>query len=418
VSGGYPTISSARARPLADLPIDAVLERAEELARRWAIALILVRPFGRIGDIPLEDLACEAPALCAQAVRALQSDVELDRLTGGGAPTGREQTALARRLAAIAGAHDAAAAVEAVEALRGVLWETLLEESRSSSFDRTRVHQVADLADRLAYVCASALAASIAATAASEPGERDAALGVAERGAREGERAPTARVTAVIVDERQDVTVPARPAVSAQEPATPARPAARRRSERPASWDESPPVPPGTAAGEIAIRDARSEEGPVAWIRSIGRQLERFEHDGEPFAVLLVELLDTDRLRRSETPGEFSRLLGLVEETLAAELQPWSGSLTRESPGRYWLLAPQTDRSGAARLHERLARAVQASRSDLGALLRVAIGTAVCPQDGCEAAALAAHADVELCAARSAARAMLGRLTAPEGEPA
>src|ERR1039458_4509134 len=148
------THPTPRARPVADLPIDAVLARADELARGWAIALICVRPLDGMGDIPLAELALEGPSLCAQAVRAVQSDVELDRLTGQGAPTGREETAPARRLAAMAGARDAAAAVEAVEALRGVLWEVLLDELRWPIFDRSPARQVADISDRLAYVCA------------------------------------------------------------------------------------------------------------------------------------------------------------------------------------------------------------------------------------------------------------------------
>jgi GGDEF domain-containing protein len=402
---------------VADLSLDAALERADEIAQRWAIALVLARPLGRIGDIPLEQLACEAPALCAQALRALQSDAELDRLTGGAAPTGRAQSAPALRLAAIAGAGDAAAVVEAVEALRGVLWETLLEELRPSAFQRTYARQVADLADRLAYVCARALKASIAATAALAPdvtlGEPDAAPELPERGAHRGERGSASGPRAVIVDERRDGAAPTRASVFEREPIAPA---VCRRSRRPSSWDESPPVPPGASAGEIAIRDERGEEGPVAWIRSIGSQLEHFELDALPFAVLLVELLNVEQLRRSETPGELSRLLALVEETLTRELGPWSGSLTRESPGRYWLLVPQTDQSAAARLRERLARAVQALRAHRGELLRVAIGTAVCPDHGREAAALAAHADVGLCAARSGVRATLSRSVAQADE--
>ncbi|HYM53728.1 MAG TPA: hypothetical protein VES97_00080, partial [Solirubrobacteraceae bacterium] len=128
MAGELPMRSAPRARAVVDLPTDALLGRADEMARRWAIVLILDRPLERIGDLPLEDLAREAPALCAQAIRALESDAELDRLLEGGAPTGREDRPPAPRLAAIAGARDARGAVEAVEALRGVLWETLLDE--------------------------------------------------------------------------------------------------------------------------------------------------------------------------------------------------------------------------------------------------------------------------------------------------
>src|SRR5271157_4557498 len=114
-----------RARPVAQAPIGALLERADELARRWAAALILARPLERITELHLQTLAREAPALCAQVIRALESDSELERLLGAGAAEGRGEAASARRLGVLAGAGGASSAaemVEAVEALRGVLW--------------------------------------------------------------------------------------------------------------------------------------------------------------------------------------------------------------------------------------------------------------------------------------------------------
>jgi hypothetical protein len=426
---------------VADLPIDAVLARADELARGWAIALIRARPLDSMGDIPLAELALEGPSLCAQVVRAVQSDVELDRLTGQGAPTGREETAPARRLAAMAGARDAAAAVEAVEALRGVLWEVLLDELRWPIFDRSSARQVADISDRLAFVCASALAATIAAAVAAEPGlsldDGDVVVAAPDPAAHGSGREPPARAEAVIVDERAGVSLPTTRAEPYKSPPTPgplalvaerplswdeSRPIPPRGSpaqERPLSWDESPPVPPGTQPAEIEIRDERGEEGPAAWIGSIGCQLERFEQDELPFAVLLVELLNIERMRREEPPAELARLAGQVEDALAAELRPLgSGSLTCESPGRYWLLAPETDRPGARKLAECLAQAVASSVRYRGGQLEVVVGEAVCPEDGLHAPALAAHADVGLYAARSAARSSSGRAATSVDKPA
>jgi GGDEF domain-containing protein len=390
-----------RARPVGDLPVDAVLACADELARRWAIALILARPLDRIGDLPVEELAREAPSLCAQAVRALQSDVELDRLTGQGAPSGRGDSAPSRRLAAIAGARNPAAAVEAVEALRGVLWEALLDQLNEPS-----ARQVGDLSDRLAYVCAAALAAAV--DAALAPGahasfdDAQAEIRISEPTARDLARAPQRGRQAVIVDERECVPV-----------ASPAR-------KRAPSWDASLPVPPPAAqAVEVEIRDERSEEGPAAWIRSIGGQLERFERDRLPFVVLLVELVDIERLRRDERPEELSALGARVEQALASQLRARPGSLTRERPGRWWLLMAETDRAGARERAERLTRAVASCASDRRAPLEVAVGMAVCPADGREAAALAAHADAGLYAVRSVVRASAGRPAAtPVDEPA
>jgi GGDEF domain-containing protein len=380
----------SRARPVAELPgeTETLIARAGELARRWAIALILARAPDAIGDVPLEELAREAPALCAQALRALQSDGELGRLTGRGAPRSREASAAARRLPAICGAAEPAALVEAVEALRGVLWEALLVE-----LSEPPVRLVGDLSDRLAYVCSAMLAVAVDATATPtvDPDDERTELERASRGeqasgAREPSQATTAFSAAVIVDEHEHAHEHEHEYTRAGAGSSPRE----RRRSRP---------------DEIEIRDERREEGAAAWIGSIGAQLQRFERDGLPFAVLLVELVDVERLRREEPPEELSQLTAGVEEALSSALGEWAGTLTRERPGRFWLLAPATDRSGAARLAERLTRAVGARVGHRGAPLTVAIGFAVCPEDGRLAAALAAHADVGLFAARSAVNA-------------
>ncbi len=402
---------------VAELACDASIARADELARRWAIALILARPLDGIGEIPLEDLAREAPSLCEQALRAMQSDGELERLTGRGAPTGRERSAAARRLAAVCGARGPAALVEAVEALRSVLWEALLDELTEPS-----ARLLGDVGDRLAYVCAAMLAAAVEALAPT------AVAGVDDESAEIEPRAPAAAELggarsrsrgAVIVDERAPGgETSSKPGSEAA--ATMPSPAslAGRRSQPTPPWGRPPSMLLGAPVAEIEIRDERREEGPAAWISSIGAQLALFERDSAPFAVLLVELLDIERTRPHEPSEELSRLAGELERALADALGPWPGSLTRERPGRCWLLAPDTDRAGAERLAQRLMRELSAGAGELGASLAVAIGTAMCPEDGREAAALAAHADVGLCAARSAVRASLARPRAPVDESA
>jgi hypothetical protein len=147
----------ARARPVAELSLDELLARPEELARRWVVALVLERPVERIGEVPLQLLAREGPALCAQVVRAVGSDAELERLL---APTGRGEhdgSPPAVRLGELAGARDPAEHVRVIEALRAILWEQLLGELHWPAFDRLPPRLLADLADRLAHVCASAL---------------------------------------------------------------------------------------------------------------------------------------------------------------------------------------------------------------------------------------------------------------------
>jgi hypothetical protein len=143
---------SIRARPVADAPVEALLERVEDLARRWAIALILERPLAEMAEVPLEDLARDAPGVCAQVVRALDSETELARIAASEGSRGRAGAAPTVRL----GALDARETVEHIEALRGVIWEATLAE-----LDDPPARRVADLSDRLAFVCATLLAAAL-----------------------------------------------------------------------------------------------------------------------------------------------------------------------------------------------------------------------------------------------------------------
>ncbi|HEX4188099.1 MAG TPA: hypothetical protein VHY83_09395 [Solirubrobacteraceae bacterium] len=448
-----------RARPVGDLPLDSLTSAADELAKAWAVALILARPASAIAEIPLEDLAREGPRLCAQFLRALQSDAELERLTAGGEEEGEEPGA-AIRLASLAGAPGARALIAALEALRGVLWEAMVSDLRQPVPDRADRQLLSDLADRLAYVCAAVLAAAL--PAAGGGGQRvfdrgTPVVGTGEQPLRRraepvtaGAAASGGRGEVLIVDERESAATPrsARVVVARGAGETQAterdgeaawsppagapdhEPAFARRegpvgtaASRPPfvdpSADREPapePAPEGLARRpafgdepEIQIRDERTEEGPAAWIRSIGRELERFALDGSPFAVLLIELLEAERLKRSEPAEEVARVAGQVQRTLESEL--WSlseragASLTREAPGRFWLLAPGAEALRVDSLVEQIEHAVRRSVSHRGAPVEIVVGSAVCPADGVQAAALAAHADVALYAARSAGSA-------------
>lgn len=398
---------------MAELPVEVLVARADELAKQWVIALFLARPLAELGEIPLEDLAQDAPSLLAQTIRALSSDLELDRLTAALPPSGRDQAGPARALAAISGATDAAATVGAVEALRSVLWQSLLLEQSWQAPGSGALRQLSDLSERLASVCASMLAVALEQVAqepaAPIPSEAPAVTVAPVAGAPQP-RISSSSGRAMIVDERAEPS-----------------------QERPLSWDESPPRPPQHAGEpktgfvwdeppggapdreEIAIRDARGEEGPAAWIGLISSQLEVAQRDGHPFAVLLVEPLEVEHLRAAEPRSETLRLSEEVEDALAVAsgarpenehaVRPFGrGSLVCERPGRYWLLAAETDRVGATSLAERLRRAVALVVEHRGEPLEVVIGTAISPEDGETPAALAAHADVSLYAARSAAR--------------
>jgi GGDEF domain-containing protein len=281
-------------------------------------------------------------------------------------------------------------AARAAQTLSEVLWEALHEELTDPRSER-----VTELSERLCEVTATvALLARVGARAAEasaapvEPGfgepESRVARGTYEEPPspqREASETKEPRMAAVLVDE-----------LASAVPASEESPVASESRVR--------------TMPQIEIRDERGEEGPAAWIGSIGRRLERHEQDRSPFAVLLVELVDIERLRNAESLDEVSRLTSRVEDTLTRELRP-ADSLTRESPGRYWLLVPQTDGTGARMLAERLARAVKSLAGHRETPLEVAVGIAVCPDDGLQASALAAHADVGLYAARAAGRSSI-----------
>jgi hypothetical protein len=198
-----------RARPVADAPLDAVIADADGLARRWAIALINQRPLERIGEIPLEAFAREAPPLCALIVRSLGSDAELERITRHVSAGSREDSAPARTLRTLAGARDGPAAVEAVEALRGILWDALLGELQWPLADHSASRLIADLADRLAYVCASMLAASLAQEPVAAAAEFEVVTSARAAGLDELD-GPSQRARVVLIDERGDVPAPHR----------------------------------------------------------------------------------------------------------------------------------------------------------------------------------------------------------------
>jgi GGDEF domain-containing protein len=294
-------------------------------------------------------------------------------------------------------------AARAAQTLSETLWEALHEELADP-----RAQRVAELSERLGEVTATV--ALLARAVARAPGTPAAPV---EPGRVDSEAvdpepmAPESRVARARHGERSSSYEP--PPIQSREPSVTGKPSSAAvlvdelAAVEPAR--EPPPAAPSESP-QIEIRDVRDERGPAAWIGSIGRRLERHEQDGSPFAVLLVELVDIERLRHAEPVGDVSRLTSKVEEALARELRP-ADSLTRESPGRYWLLAPQTDRTGASMLAERLARAVMSSVSHRGTPLEVAVGIALCPDDGRQASALAAHADVGLYAARAAGRSSI-----------
>lgn len=272
-----------RARPVADAPVDELVGHADELARRWAVSLLAARALAEMANVPLQQLARQAPALCAQLSRALCSDAELAQLLEG--PGGRESSDPERPATSwawIAAGGGASDAVHDIEALRSVIWTAVRELLRDPP-----ASQVADLADRLAFVCACVLGevlaqrvplAAAGASRPSAPRQAEQVLYSSPPSAPGGRRA-------VLIDELADAGVSERagartrggagagageqPRGGAQRPATPrARPWDTPLNV--AATDERPPGPRTTSwpavperQSGLAVHISRGRGSPV-----------------------------------------------------------------------------------------------------------------------------------------------------------
>ena len=127
-----------RARPVADAPIDALLQRAEDLTKGWLLALLEQAPLDDAPAILASDLARDGPRVCAAVVRALGSDADLERIGQHGA-----LEPLVSRTGAFAGTGGVEAVSRAVDALGSVIWSAVRDE-----LVRPDADQVSELAER------------------------------------------------------------------------------------------------------------------------------------------------------------------------------------------------------------------------------------------------------------------------------
>ena len=352
--------------------LDELAAQSSELAKRWALALIADAPPEEIAAVDLALIASEGPALVD---RVLASAAQGEDLAAAAPPAG---------LAAVAGAGSAGELARALEALRSVLWEAAVEASPRARSDTRAARRLLETGEALAAACSELLAAALDAPA-PERMEGEAAQELAQP-ARPAARAP-AGAEVVIVDERGGGLPGA------------ARPRAEHL-ERAAEPEESPFAPAISAHDARPGHEAHPTKGPAAWIDSIGARLSISQTDRRPFAVLLVELLEP--FAPSGTAARRPTLESLLDERLRG---PDGLSLTQERAGRYWLVAPGSDRAGAERLRTRLQDALTSGRG----VAAVAIGVAVFPDDAADAPGLAAQADLDLYATRSQSTPAHGR---------
>ena len=341
---------SRRPRPVAGLP--AVDARA--VAKGWLIELIAGSPLEEAVELPGSQLALEGPGLVNAVLAALSDDTALMRLAPGG-----NLAWLSGRTASLTGSAGPGSAVRAAEALRRAVQAAILHEARLDAVT------TAELADRLAHVCA------VIAEAAAEEGV--------------AESAP------------EPLATPAPVRAEALE-------ALERAAERLAPIKQSP-EPEGEIValhGADALRARHERQADAgSWEVAVERRLERHAQDGSPFALLAIEADGVERLLAAQEEGEVDALLEAVERALAAELRP-ADQLLREAPGRYWVTAPDTGPAVGRLMGERLAEAATGAAAHRNVPLTVSIGVATCPEDGEDGESLSARADRALFEARAA----------------
>ena len=399
--------------------------RAQAVAKGWLLTLLERAPLDAVAAIPAAALASEGPAVCAAFARALGNDAELDRLRPAG-----DLAPLAQRIGALAGAHDAAGTLAAVDALRACLWAAALDARGKRDDD------LAPLAERLAEV---ALVAGTTALAA------DAGHAAPRTTAIEGEGAGGGATAKPDADRAADP--------QAHEPAN-AEWAADPRTHEPADADraggvgedasatplaESPrpatgparssagPEPtrqPGGSVTELPARPAvlasAMDDGDL-WIATLERHVDRAQREGGGLALLRVELVDGERLSASAAPESevpleergvpYGRLAQAIRRAIRRQ-----DLVASDRQGRAWVIAPAVGRAGALALAERIGANVEQGEHWRGAPLAATIGFAVYGEDGRDAPTLIDRAEEAMLAA-SAAGVRIGEATpAPDGE--
>ncbi|MGN6372129.1 MAG: diguanylate cyclase domain-containing protein [Solirubrobacteraceae bacterium] len=299
-------------------------------------------------------------------------------------------------------------AVRSSRELCELLWEAMHQELRH----HPREERVRELSERLSEVASTVAMLTVAPHGGASPGERRTRP---ESVSAEQPVERPSHLSPVPGDDGARVpSLPTEPQSPMPDAPTPTVPAASDSLARmrlvdehlhaPSVHPQAPSAHPQAPQASTALpQSVRREEGASAWINTVGRLLERHAVDGLPFAVLLVEVVDVAHIERSDSPVQVNNLIAQVEHALGRALRS-EDSLTRESFGRYWLVAPETNGTGARMLAERLARLVRSSASHRGVPLEVAIGIAVCPEDGTDAPALAARADLGVYTARANGR--------------
>jgi diguanylate cyclase (GGDEF)-like protein len=163
------------------------------------------------------------------------------------------------------------------------------------------------------------------------------------------------------------------------------------------------------ALANLRARDEARRYGmidPIRWIldqdrffEELNREVSRATRHGGKLAVLLLVILNLEKLRAEFGPSQANRLLRAVGATMSGELRA-SDTLAAYREDGFGLILPETDDDGAALLANRL-KDLASQVSIFGSAAPVpkiecAVGTAGFPKDGESAVELAAAAESRL----------------------
>jgi GGDEF domain-containing protein len=325
-----------RARPVADAPVDALLDRSEDLAKGWLLALLEEAALDSVPAILASELAQDGPRLCDAVVRALADDSDIRRLEPGGA-----LEPLAARTGALAGASTAEATMRAVDALHAVVWGGVREELGGNPDPE----QIAELAERLALVTEHLRAAAL--TGLTTPFTA----------------APSATPQAPAAERAERDSAPAEERIGG--------PDSGPRVVRPLRAE---PTAVPRAPGPAPDRQAR-------WVGALEEEVTRSERSGAQVSLLLAELEDADRMLAVEAPAQASAMFGRFAQAVRDAVRR-QDILASESETRAWIIARDTGRAGAQALAGRIATLVREAPEWRGAPLAVTVGIAVLGEDG------------------------------------
>jgi hypothetical protein len=396
-----------RSRPLDVALVAPLAGRAQAIAKGWLLLLLERSPLEAAGAIPAAALAAEGPGLCAALVRALGSDVELDRLRQHG-----DLAPLAARAGALAGSIDPAATVAAVDALRACLWTAALELSAGHHAEAAAVTA---LAERLAEVCATVAATALDAVALAPGRARETLASIPDPVASDSAFPyPPPLAGAPERFEPHGGPFSSPPPASGLGPALAPSPAEepeytlddRRGHDGPEDdGDEGPPRSSGSVTKLSPRPGADPRIGPAAamddsdlWISTLERHIDRCQREGGGLALLRVEgehLVASASVEERGVP--YGRLAQAIRRAIRRQ-----DLVAADHEGRAWVIAPGVGRAGAMALAERIGTGVERSEPWHGAPLAAIVGFALYGEDGRDAGTLIDRAEEAMLSAAAA----------------